>query len=155
MVDQEKIELFRRWYVGPIDLLEKLPDGDGGWVAFIVGFALYERFILARLKNDNQATDEVSRNKAICDDLGITEHQRSVFWSLCRNGLLHQAMPKIGRTGLYLHEEFSDKPQFQIFEGEEFLCINPWKFSKRVLKKFLSRPELIDASDSNPLALIV
>lgn len=155
MIDQEKIRLFQIWYVEPINLLETLPNGDGGWVVFIVGLALYERLINAQLKTNNQATDDVNKHKAICDDLGITEHQRSVFWSMCRNGLLHQAMPKIGSTSLWLRDEFSDKPEFQKIEGIEFICINPWKFTKRVLNDFLSAPELIDASDSNPLAIII
>jgi hypothetical protein len=155
MGDLEKITLFHRWYVEPIKRLEKIPNGDGGWVVFIVGLALYERLIIARLKSKNIKSDEETIYKAMCKDLDISEKERSIFWGMCRNGLLHQAMPKIGPTRLFFKDDFSDKPVFSKINEINMICINPMKFTNRIINEFLSEPNLIDMSESNPLARIV
>lgn len=146
---------FKIWYVEPINKLKELPNGNGGFVALIVGLPLYERLITAKLQINNQKTTEESIKSAMNIDLGITEGQRNVFWDLFRNGLLHQAMPKPGKTSYFFRDDFSDKPLFVESDGECFIYINPWKFTDRVVNEFLSQPELIIASESYPLASII
>lgn len=146
---------FKIWYVDPIKKLEELPNGNGGFVAFIVGLALYERLIRSKLQINNQESTEESIKSAMNIDLGITEGQRNVFWDLFRNGLLHQAMPKPGNTVYKFRDDFSNKPEFVESNGQWFIYINPWKFTYRVLNEFLSQPELIIASESCPLASII
>lgn len=149
------IHKFKIWYVEPIKKLEELPNGNGGFVAFIVGLALYERLITAKLIINNQEPTDESKKNAMNIDLGITEGQRTVFWDLFRNGLLHQAMPKTGKTDYFFRDDFSDKPLFIESDGECFIHINPWKFTYRVINEFLLQPELIIASESYPLASII
>ena len=43
-------ELFKRWFVVPVQTLEKLDNGDGAFVALMAVMPLYERAIVARLK---------------------------------------------------------------------------------------------------------
>jgi hypothetical protein len=64
-------------------------------------------------------------------------------------------MPKVGNTGLFFKNDFSEKPVFKKINGRDMICINPMKFTKRIITEFLSEPDLIDLSESNPLAHIV
>lgn len=154
MEEEKAVENFRLWFVEPIEKLKELPDGAGGFIAFMVGLALYERLIIAKLKLDNHPTDDAAVQKAMTDDLRLTDLQRRIFWDMLRNGLLHQAMPKIGKTNCIFHHIFSGYPEFRTLDSSPVICIDPWKFTDRVIKEFLSDTSLISASDSYPLAHI-
>jgi len=99
MSEQEALDKFRLWYIGPIEKLKELPNGAGGFVAFMVGIALYERLIVARLKLKDQKADDDALQETIKGDLRLTDQERRIFWDMFRNGLFHQAMPKLGKTG--------------------------------------------------------
>lgn len=154
MDDEKSVSRFRLWFVEPIEKLKELPDGAGGFIAFMVGLALYERLIVAKLKVDNYPMDDQTIQHAIADDLKLSDTQRRIFWDMLRNGLLHQAMPKVGKTGCIFHHTFSEYPEFKSLNGASVICIDPWKFTNRVLDEFLSSPILISASESYPIALI-
>lgn len=146
--------LFKRWYVEPVEILKTLPDGNGGFAAFVVGIALYERLIKARLKLQHQPTDDDTVRREIAQDLRLPDGERSIFWDMFRNGMMHQAMPKSGKTDWAFHHSFSGYPEFKTINGQSVICINPWKFTDRVLQEFMSKPELIIASNSFPLGTI-
>jgi len=155
MNEQVAMDKFQIWFVNPIQKLKELPNGAGGFVAFIVGVILYERLISARLSLQGQKTsDEVIRN-AMAEDLHLTDDQRRVFWDMFRNGLLHQAMPKLGKTGFCFHHTFSGFPKFKLVNEQPAICIDPWKFTDRILNEFLLEPALIFESDSYPFASIL
>jgi len=98
-------------------------------------------------------TDDDAVRQEIGRDLKISDIQRSIFWDTFRNGLLHGAMPKAGRTKFMLEHAYSGYPEFKAAsDGSSVICINPWKFADRVAKEFLSDTNLITASDSFPLA---
>jgi len=144
------VELFKAWFVKPMSTM----DTDGGFVAFMVALALYERLIIAKLKLENSDTDKPAIKQKISEDLELSDHDRSVFWNLFRDGLLHQGMPNIGKTGFILHPNFAEKPKLK-YDGEKpVFCIDPWKFYQRVIQEFLSNPCLITASESFPLAQV-
>lgn len=154
-MDESTAEVrFRRWFVEPVEKLKSLPDGNGGFVAFMAALALYERLIVARLKLRNELTDEDSVRREIAQDLGLSDNERSIFWDMFRNGMLHQAMPKAGNTEWVFHDSFSGYPEFKTLQGRSFICINPWKFTDRVLAEFISEPKMIIASESFPLGTI-
>jgi len=155
MNEQEAVDKFRRWYFEPIEKLRKLPNGDGGFVAFMVGIALYERWITAKLKSKNQMADKKSIKKAMQDDLGLSDQERRIFWDMFRNGLFHKAMPKLGKTGYWFNCTFSGYPEFKVLDGHPVIRIDPWKFTDRVIKEFLSDPKLIMESESYPLPSIL
>lgn len=149
------VNYFRVWFVEPIEKLKELPNGAGGFIAFMVGLALYERLIVAKLKLDNRSTDELVIQEAMGHDLGLSDEQRRIFWDMIRNGLLHQAMPKKGKTNYLFCHTFSGYPKFELINGSLVICIDPWKFTDRVMAEFLSNPGLIVASESYPLASII
>jgi hypothetical protein len=152
MEQDRALELFNVWFVKPI----KSMDIDGGFVAFMVALALYERLIIAKLKLAGQHIDEESVHRKMAEDLNLTDFQRRVFWRMFRNGLLHQGMPEIGKTQYLFHSSFSAFPQFKkhIDSGKTVICIDPSKFADRVLNEFVTSPELILASESFPLASV-
>ena len=148
------IEYFRRWFVNPIKKLEDLPKGDGGFAAFMIVIPLYDRYIRAKLKLAGKCTADESVRKEISKDLRMDDKQRRVFWAMFRNGFMHQGMPKKGETKYMFSSSFSAIPEFKEINNKNFICLDPWKFSERVLNKFLEEPKLITVSESCPLASI-
>jgi len=154
MDQEDSIRSFNLWFVEPIEKLKELPNGSGGIIAFMIGLALYERLIIAKLKFENCPSDEESIRKAMSEDLQLSESQQRVFWDMLRNGFLHQAMPKIGKTRCMFHDSFTEYPVFKTLDGMEVICINPWRFTDRVISEYLAYPCLINISESYPLVRI-
>jgi hypothetical protein len=148
--EAEALRLFKAWFVKP---MEKM-DIDGGFVAFMVALALYERLIVAKLVLEHGRADEDAQKQKKAEDLGLTDREQSIFWDLFRNGLLHEGMPLLGKTGFILDPDFTDKPKLKYYEGKPVFCIDPWKFYHRVINEFLNDPRLITTSDSFPLAMV-
>lgn len=148
-------ELFQRWFVIPISKLKELPNGDGGFVAFISALALYERLVVAKLKVQNQTSEPEKVKQVMAKDLGLSPKEQAIFWDMFRNGLLHHAMPKAGKTSWIFHDTFGASPTFQFLDNAAFICIDPWKFTDWVLGEFLANPNLIIASESFPLPSIL
>jgi hypothetical protein len=148
------IDLFNRWFTEPINILKKLPNGDGGFAAFMISIPLYERYIISKLKLENKLTDDKNIRNEIANDLNLTDGQRTVFWDMFRNGLMHEAMPKDGKTLWITSSKFTELPEFKTISGHDYVCIDPWKFADRVLSKFTSDHRLITASESFPFASI-
>ena len=149
------IEYFNRWFVNPIKKLKDLPEGDGGFVAFMVAIPLYDRYIRAKLKLAGKCANEESVKKEMSKDLRMNDSERHIFWDMFRNGFMHRSMPKKGKTKYMFNSSFSAIPKFKRFKNnEDFICLDPWKFSERVLNKFLKEPRLITASEKYPLASI-
>jgi len=154
MFTQEALIKFQKWFVEPIDKLKELPDGSGGFIALMVGLVLYERFIIAKLKTDDQKAIKDAIKESMMKDLRLSKKQQQIFWDMFRNGLLHQGMPKSGRTGYWFHHSFSGYPEFVIENGQNYICIDPWKFTDRVIGYFLSNPDLLSVSTSFPFPMI-
>jgi hypothetical protein len=160
MNDLDALEKFQMWYFEPIEKLYDLPNGRGGFIAFIVGITLYERLIVARIKHERKGlSEEIIEEKdiksAMQKDLGLTSHELSIFWDLFRNGLLHQAMPKKGKTAYKFNHTFSGYPKFLDKDGGKCICIDPWKFAFRIIDEFKQNPHLISESESFPLPEII
>ena len=120
----------------------------------MIAMPLYERYIISKLKLKNKSTDEESVRNEIASDLNLTDGQRAVFWDMFRNGFMHEAMPKDGKTLWATSSEFTELPEFKTINGHDYICIDPWKFADRVLNKFIDDHRLITASESFPLASI-
>ena len=143
---------FNTWFAKPIAKLKELPEGDGGYAALMIALPLYERYIIGKLKLNHEATDEDSIKKEIAADLGLDDVQRSIFWDMCRNGFMHGAMAKAGRTQFLVSDRFGEIPVFGKLDGHPCVCLDPWKFAERVIGRFTANPQLITASESFPLA---
>jgi hypothetical protein len=145
-------ERFSGWFVKSIEKLKELPEGDGAFAAMMIVLPLYERCIIAKLKLAGKPTGDESIAHAIGADLELDEHQRKVFWSMFRHGFMHQGMTMAGKTQWLVSHRYGALPKFRNYEGRSCVCIDPWKFSDRVLNAFLEDPRLITASESFPLA---
>ena len=144
--------LFERWFGCSIDKLRELPTGDGAFAALMIAIPLYERYIIAKLKLAGDPTEDPNVQYAIGNDLRLDERQRRVFWDTFRNGFMHQGMAKGGKTKWMISHIFGEVPEFRTFAGEEYICLDPWKFADRVLAQFRADHRLITASESFPWA---
>lgn len=145
-------ERFGGWYAKAIDKLRELPEGDGAFAALMIALPLYERYIIAKLKLAWESTSEEDVRREIGADLQINDRERKVFWSIFRNGFMHQGMGMAGDTKWLVSHHFGELPEFNTYRGQRCLCIDPWKFTDRMIRKFTDNPQLITASDSFPLA---
>lgn len=146
------VERFNAWFAAAIDKLRELPDGDGAFAALLIALPLYERGIIAKLKLGGHSTSEDDIRREIGLDLNLKESDRRIFWDMFRNGFMHQAMAKAGRTQWLLSHRFGELPEFRTVHGQSCVCIDPWKFTDRVIRSFQEDPRIIVASESFPLA---
>ncbi len=150
--DADPIERFEGWFIKPIEKLKELDNGDGGFAALMIAIPLYERYISGKLKLDGRAESDENKKTEIAADLKLSDHQRSIFWSIFRIGFMHQAMPKAGNTGWVVSQTYGELPEFKTQGNRTFVCLDPWKFAARLLNKFKKDPRLITTSGSFPLA---
>ena len=148
-------QLFHRWFVVPLAELRKLDKGDGAFVALTTVLPLYERAIISRLKLRGDATTENEIKAEVEADLQIAANVRARFWSIFRNGFMHQGMGLDGHTKWRISADYTHSPQLLTHDGVDCVCIDPWKFADHVLGLFQAHPELITASESFPFATII
>jgi hypothetical protein len=148
-------DLFRRWFVAPIELIEKtLPNGDGAFVALMSTLPLYERAIIGELKLGGEKATNEDVGQRVEADLKIDTGTRTKFWAIYRNGFMHQGMGLDGKSKWQISEKYNVSPEIRTVDGVDYVCLNPWKFAHHTLSKFMDRPELITASESFPFASI-
>ena len=150
--DASPLEKFEGWFVRAVDKLDELPEGDGAFAALMIALPLYERYIVAKLKLEGRPSGEADKKEEMSNDLGLDNTQRSIFWAIYRVGFTHQAMGQHGKTKWLVSHTFGELPKFQTIQGVDYVCLDPWKFARRVLKKYQDDPRLITASESFPLA---
>jgi len=118
----------------------------------MIALPLYERYIIAKLKLSGGETKDADIQRAIGIDLQLDDRQRRIFWDAFRNGFMHQGMAKEGKTKWMISHVFGEMPEFKTFAGEEYICLDPWKFADHVLAQFRADHRLITASQSFPWA---
>lgn len=146
------IERFEGWFIKPIEKLQELDNGDGGFAALMIAIPLYERYIVGKLKLAGRPMDDENKKEEIAVDLNLNDDKRKIFWDIFRIGFMHQAMPKAGKTGWVVSQKYGALPEFKMQGDRIYICVDPWKFAARVLSKFKEDPRLITASESFPLA---
>ena len=155
MSKEKALEFFIAWFAKPIQSL----DIDGGFVAFMVTLALYERLIHAKLQIKGKDTKS-NFFDYMATDLGLTLDERRDFWDMFRHGMLHRGMPKIDKekqkttTGYIFQSDFSAYPEFKMYYGQPIICIDPTKFAARILDEFIQSPELILLADLFPFPTV-
>ena len=154
-------ELFDRWFVSPLEQLESIPNGDGGFIALATCCFLYERYAAAIIKKSGRKANTPSKIRQFADDFGTNEETAKVFWTVVRDGILHQALPKqseYGRKnlpGYILHHSFTMPVELVDWGGEPALKIQPWRFKFRVIELWQDNIELLDESESFPFPRIM
>lgn len=150
--DATPIERFEGWFIKPIEKLQELNNGDGGFAALMIAIPLYERYISGKLKLAGRPVSDENRMAEIAVDLNLDDYKRRIFWDIFRIGFMHQAMPKAGKTGWVVSQIYGALPEFKTQGDRLYICLDPWKFAARLLNKFKEDPRLINTSESFPLA---
>lgn len=157
MCEKDTVKLFERWYATPLAELEKIPNGDGAFVAFSVALALYERFARSSIDAAGQKADASAMYKRLAFDFNITEAEATQFWEIMRHGVQHQAMPmqkqkKKSLTPWLFNDSFRQPIEFGTYSGKRVLQVHPWLFRDKVVDLYRQNPKLIDHSQSFPWA---
>lgn len=160
-VEKNPIRLFERWYVRPLRDLEKLPDGDGGFVVLATCCFLYERYAKAYLQDSGEKASDENLIDQFARDFAIQRNAARAFWDVIRNGFLHQGMPKArarDRTSLpgwRTHHAFLKPIDLISGKAQEELQIQPWLFRDRVFELYQARPDLIAYDKNFPWGVVV
>jgi hypothetical protein len=149
---------FRIWYVEPLRVLEKIPTGQGGFIALATACFLYERYAVAVLNSQGKKADRLGKVRQLADDFDVDNATAKTFWDVIRDGLLHQGMPMQQKQGKllprYALHYLYPVMALENIQGELWLKVQPWKFMNKVLKLWDSNFELIRTSGSFPWANI-
>jgi hypothetical protein len=154
-------ELFDRWFVSPLGMLQSIPNGDGGFIALATCCFLYERYAVAIIKKSGRKADKSSLIQRFAKDFGTSEETSEAFWSVIRHGILHQGFPKQSEhgkrnlPGYILHYSFVNPVELADWGVEPALRIQPWRFMNRVIELWQDNIELLEASGSFPFPRIV
>jgi len=154
-------ELFDRWFVNPLGQLQSIRNGDGGFIALATCCFLYERYAIAVLKKHGSKANKPSLVRQFADDFDTSEETAKAFWSVVRDGILHQGLPKqseYGRRnlpGYILHHSFTNPVELVDWGGEPALKIQPWRLMFRVIELWQDNLELLEASESFPFPRIM
>lgn len=150
--------LFVRWFVAPLQVLRKMPYGDGGFVALSTACYLWERYAIAVLKDKGLTPDPENRIQRLMRDFEVEEEPARVFWNVIRNGLNHQGMPMRKRQKHFAEWDFraSYRMAIRLVETRRgpLLQVQPWLFAERVVALWTARPDLLTSSTSFPWASV-
>jgi len=151
IINDPKI-LFNRWYKTPLTELEKIPDGDGGFVVLAVSCFLYERYVRNFLKNKKLNPVHRLRMERISIDFNTDKNTAEKFWDVIRNGLLHHGTPKQKDKGKMLPGWviYDEDIPFKLSDDSKILFVNIWKFRDRVFELYNKNPDLIGYDDDYP-----
>jgi hypothetical protein len=156
----EKSEvLFHKWYVEPLRELERLPGGNGGFIALATSCFLYERYAVAVIKSAGKGkADDETKISQFEKDFGVDKETARFFWEVIRDGLLHQAMPKQRKYGKKtlpkwaFQHDFPRPVELVDWQGQPVLKVQPWLFMNRVIELWSENMDLLEQSDSFPWA---
>ena len=160
-IEADPRKLFERWYVRPLRELERLPDGDGGFVVLATCCFLYERYAKAYLRDLGEKESDENVKRQLARDFGVRRDVAEAFWDVIRHGLLHGGMPKTqdrGRTSLpdwRMHGAFQEPIELVPNGTSTELRVQPWLFRDRVLELYQARPDLIAYDRNFPWGAIV
>jgi hypothetical protein len=166
----DHVTRFKRWYVRPYNRLKKIKNGDGQFVALSIGLFLCERYYRTKTKtqNDPHAPSNRAFMKEAASDLKVDQELFNKFWLIYRHGMQHQGMPKKvkeKKNGMeiwnrwlvdpYIGGPFFERPTSYIdSQGQVIICLNIWKFTDLMIKKFLDNPAMIADAFTHALAEI-
>jgi hypothetical protein len=151
--------LFQRWFVNTLDVLSNMPEGDGGWVALAILCPLYERYAVAVIKKAGGKADKDGKIAQFMIDFEVDKTTATAFWTMVRDGIMHQAMPLVMEHGKHSTRcmlRDGDNPVWMgKYTGRDCLFVQPWHFKDRVLQLWNENMSLLDQSNSFPWANIV
>jgi hypothetical protein len=123
---QDKVE---QWYLKPLERMSK----HDAFVCLSICFLLYEKYLRATKKIG--ADEAFSQGHSVFKKIGKTFNMPAddafYFWNYWRNGLLHRAMPKEGKSRTYCMTPHQEKSV--VVTGDSF-SLNPWLFRDEIVK---------------------
>jgi len=151
-------ERFRLWYLEPLEILEAMPSGQGGFLALATSCFLYERYAKVTLKAQGKKADRLGVTCQLANDFKVEIETADAFWDVIRDGLLHEGMPMQKKHGKQL-PQFAFHHSYPVMALENinnatWLKVQPWKFMHRVLSLWDTNFELLRQSGSFPWANI-
>ena len=152
-------ELFDRWYVQPLKMLKKVPNGDGAFVVLMALCPLYERYAIAVIEQSGPKALKGTKLDQFMKDFETNMDTAKAFWNVIRNGLAHQAMPKRnsrkkGFPRWVFQGSFPKPVELVTVNGEQVLRIQPWLFMEKVLSLWQENLALLTENKSFPWANI-
>jgi hypothetical protein len=147
-------ELFNRWYVTPLRMLESLPNGNGGFIALAISCALYERYATAVIEKSGGKATKEAKLQQLMHDFNTDKASAKAFWDTIRDGLVHQAMPLQKKKHPRWRFEHSYLEPFELVDcredGRPILEVQPWKFMNAVISLCEKNLSLLMESESFP-----
>jgi hypothetical protein len=149
---------FYNWYIQPLNVLRKIPNGDGGFIALATSCFLYERYATAVVMETHGKASTDDKIQQLAIDFQIDLETAEAFWRMIRDGLLHQGMPIIDKqkNGILpswgFHNDFERPIQRGKLNGVDALLIQPWLFTQRVIQLWQENLTLIDKARCFPWA---
>lgn len=154
-------ELFNRWFISPLQKLESMPNGDGGFIALATSCFLYERYAKACIKRHGKKADRSSLIRQFANDFETNEDTAKAFWDVIRDGILHQGMPKQSDQekkdlpGYIFHYSFAVPVELAIWGEKHTLQIQPWRFTWKVIELCQDNIDLLVENKSFPFPKIL
>jgi len=150
------LERFNGWFAAPIEKLEELPEGDGGFLALSTALFLCERYYRTLTKTQENSNDNESFKIAAADDLVLSLEDFKIFWMVYRNGIQHQGMPRTHKDknnvnySWHTKAEFGGIPEFHDIDAHSReIRLNPWKFAELMVSKFRNNPAVLEDAVSH------
>lgn len=163
------LERFEMWFADPLEFLEHKKTltpsvrhkmFDGAFMAMSLGLFLFERYYRVKsgthdAEPDPRPGDWDSRFKRCASiDLNIDYDFLEAFWSVFRNGIQHQGMPRRVLRGYkkkgkvwHLWDIDGDYPALPHVHwkptGEMVICINPWKFASFMVNRLKNEHRIL------------
>ncbi len=152
---------FIRWYVRPFNRLKRIKSGDGAYLALSMGFFLCERFYRIRSNTITQHWKTLPFLTAAARGYDCDLRVFQAFWDLFRNGIQHQGAPKKRYTAHWLPgkpkvrlrwvigDSLPYRPAYIVADGVRRVGVNPWEFTRFILRRFLETPRALERSVSH------
>lgn len=154
------LEKFGEWFERPLKELESLKDCNAAFLAFMVSFGLFERFIKSDLKLRGIDGNPENFRAEAAKILRLERDLFDKFWGMYRDGIQHYLQPKrfCSKGVKYdwqISADFGALPKWfdpkDPLEKIMIIRISPWKWSKHVLCLWHSRLDLLEILDSHRL----
>ncbi|HRS97898.1 MAG TPA: hypothetical protein P5040_06900 [Smithella sp.] len=153
------MERFEGWFVRPIEKLQEIPEGDGGFLALACALFLCERYYRALTKTHYGRGEDKPFKVAAAEDFGLTLEEFQCFWMVYRNGVQHQGIPRryIDSNKVeyvwHIADEFGAIPEFYKINANKIeIRLNVWKFADLIISKLKSNPSVFRVAMTHSFA---
>lgn len=158
---------FEKWMARPLEEIEAR-SADSAFIVLMASFAMWERLVKSRMRAEKDALgirrmDEGQKKEFFyelsADMLGIADVQLfKNFWHIYRDGLAHYFMPMdkgmdAKEYNWSISADYGDLPEYHGDPATvRTIRVNPWRWTRRVVKEWRARPGLLAELQHVPFA---